>query len=214
MAMWNNQNTKHGQMVMCLLNFDKFLSFVMFSFWCSFLFFMCNKSIQWCCKSLALQGISLLSLSCSITRCFFHNFKIVSPKPTSPQHYWWLIPEPPAWASIVISKEGTSLHALFTKSSKFFLTYWIAFLVSSTLSMISSVVSKGVGPFKNSTFDSFTNVSSLASSVKICSLTCNASSYNLLILFNNYCCLDHSFLALMTRAVFSCIAALRAYGDT
>ena len=45
------------------------------------------------------------------------NFSIPLPELIGPQHYWWLVLDPPTQAFMGTSKEGTSLCTMFTKFS-------------------------------------------------------------------------------------------------
>ena len=112
------------------------------------------------------------------------------------------------------SKEGTSLYALFTKFSSLLLTYFTSFLVSLSLTMMSYAVSRSVKPFKNNGCDSFSNVSSLASVVKSCSLICNASSCSLVIVFINSYHLVRNCPTLATKELLSYIATLCTSRDS
>lgn len=112
------------------------------------------------------------------------------------------------------SKEGNSLHTLFTKYSTLLFTSSTAFLVSTTLTMASCVVSKVVKPFKNTANDSFNNVSTLAFVVKNNSLTCDASSFSFIIVFNNSYFLALNFPCLITKVVVSYIVVLCASRDS
>lgn len=145
---------------------------------------------------------------------FFPNFSIPLLEPIGPQHYWCLIPKPPTWAFTVTSNEGTSLYALIITFCILFLTSSTDCFVFSALSMMPYAVSMGIGPFKRITYDSFNTVSTVASVVKNCSLTCNVSSCNFVIVFNKSYCLGPNSPTLETKPVLRCIVDLHAYVDS
>ena len=95
MATWTNKQPTLGQMVTCLLNSNKFLSFVDFPFWNSFFLSYVARLPNFVMHLVALCGVSFPFLHPFIMSIAFSKlYKTLIPDLIGPQHYWWLMPNP------------------------------------------------------------------------------------------------------------------------
>lgn len=139
MAMWTNTHLTLGQMVTWPLRLDKFLGGCFFSFLELFLLYLTLFSFPTLsrtflhCTVFPSRLFALLSLAFLFSRLLEN----LIPKPIRPQHYLWLVLEPPTWSFVVIFNEGTSCCAFLTKLSIFCFTSWTVFLAFATFCIIS-----------------------------------------------------------------------------